>query len=164
MYRAGHQVQKITMVSTDLVWMRKNPPSFHFVRCFSQYLFNPTQWLRILFSTELCFLLLSSTGSRLASPQLFLSSCRHWLWLDSTTCSLWPQRLSFIWPSLRSDYWETDIIWTLVVVSQHANELDYGLSIQHADNPSKQCNCVCSWCWGFLNWLWASCMKPLSLF
>lgn len=52
--------------------------------------------------TELCSPPLSSTGSRLASPQLFLSSCRPWLWLDSTTYSPWPQRPSFTWPSLRS--------------------------------------------------------------
>lgn len=52
--------------------------------------------------TEWCSPLLSSTGSRLASPQLFLSSCRPWLWPDSTTYSPWPQRPSFTWPLLRS--------------------------------------------------------------
>lgn len=48
---------------------------------------SPTEWYSAL---------LSSTGSRLASPQLFLFSCRPWLWPDSTTYSLWPQRPSFI--------------------------------------------------------------------
>lgn len=52
--------------------------------------------------TEWCSAPLSSTGNHLASPQLFLFSCRPWLWPDSTTYSPWPQRPSFTWPSLRS--------------------------------------------------------------
>lgn len=92
---------------------------------------------------EWCSAPLSSTGNRLASPQLFLSSFRPWPLPGSTTYSLWPQRPSYTWPSLRSVTTEKQTSLKRCYSLQDAHHLSHDLfNMAAAYEKQEQHSCM----------------------